>query len=276
MHLSFEFFPPKTGEGLQNVLSVAEQLSVFSPEYFSVTHGAGGSVQDFTMSTIAALQKRGDQVAPHVSCIGAKKESIRSLLQHYQDHGIQRIFALRGDLPSGMGSSSREFHYARDLVAFIRDTTGDAFHISVAVYPECHPQATSMVTDLQHFKEKVEAGASSAITQYFYHPEAYAQLLADCHRLKIELPITPGIMPIYHFSQLCRFSEMCGAEIPRYIRKRMESYGDDVASVQAFGIEVVSRLCQDLLKAGAPGLHFYTLNKSNIVSQILQNLSIGS
>ena len=272
MKWSFEFFPPKTDEGLLNLLDTAKKLSVFSPEYFSVTHGAGGSIQDFTVSTIAALQKNSYQVAPHLSCIGAKKESIDELLQHYKNQGVKRIVALRGDLPSGMGSASPEFHYARDLVQFIRERTGDAFHISVAAYPECHPQASGIVQDLKHFKEKVAAGANSAITQYFYHPDAYSQLLADCQRLQIEIPITPGIMPIYNFSQLCRFSEMCGAEIPRYIRKRMESFGDDVESVQEFGIEVVTRLCQDLLKAGAPSLHFYTLNKHKVVERILKNL----
>ncbi len=273
MRVSFEFFPPKTDEGLVHLLDAAKQLSGFAPEYFSVTHGAGGSTQEFTVGTIAALQRNGYEVAPHLSCIGAKKESIRELLHYYQAQGVKRLVALRGDLPSGSGSASPDFHHAIDLVRFIRQETGDHFHLSVAAYPECHPQAAGIVRDLLHFKAKVTAGANQAITQYFYHPEAYTQLVADCQRLQIDVPITPGIMPIYNFSQLCCFSEMCGAEIPRYIRKRMESFADDVASVQEFGIEVVTRLCQDLIKAGAPSLHFYTLNKSKIVMRILENLS---
>ena len=256
-----------------HVLDVAQQLSVFSPEYFFVTDGGGGSAQDFTVRVIAALQNNHYQVAPHLSCIGASKKSIRELLHYYQAQGVKRIVALRGDLPSGLSSASLDFQYARDLVQFIRAETGDAFHISVAAYPESHPQAQDMIQDLLHFKAKVDAGANSVITQYFYHPDAYVQLLADCQDLGVQIPIIPGIMPIYHFDQLCRFSERCGVEIPRYVRKRIESYGDDVESVQAFGVEVVSRLCQDLLKAGAPSLHFYSLNQHQWVTQILKNLA---
>ncbi len=272
MNCSFEFFPPKTAEGLDHLLIAADVLSQFAPEYFSVTYGAGGSTQEASLGTVFALQQKAYTVTPHLSCIGAKREAIYELLHQYQRRGIKRVIALRGDLPSGSGSASPEFHYARDLICFIRESFGDAFHITVAAYPECHPQASNICKDLQHFKEKVSAGADSAITQYFYHPEAYHQFLSDCERLHIDIPIIPGVMPIYHFSQLCRFSEMCGAEIPRYIRKKMEAYGDDVESIQAFGVEVVTRLCQDLLQAGAPALHFYTLNKSKLVAQILQNL----
>jgi methylenetetrahydrofolate reductase (NADPH) len=274
MSWSFEFFPPKTDEGLIHLLETAKQLNHFGAEYFSVTHGAGGSTQNFTVDTIAALQKKGYDVAPHLSCIGASKQSVQALLHHYQAKGVKRIVALRGDLPSGFGSGLADFQHASDLVTFIRQETGNHFHIKVAAYPESHPQAPNIMQDLRYFKEKVSAGANSAITQYFYHPEAYCQFVEDCQALGVTLPIVPGIMPIYNFSQLCRFSDMCGAEIPRYIRKRIEAFSDDTASIQAFGIEIVTKLCQDLLKAGAPGLHFYTLNKHQIITQVLKHLSI--
>ncbi len=272
MSWSFEFFPPKTDEGLVHLLDTAKQLSMFKPEYFSVTHGAGGSTQDFTVGTIAALQKNHYQVAPHLSCIGASKKSIRELLHYYQAQGVKRIVALRGDLPSGFGSAALDFQYARDLVKFIREETGHTFHIKVAAYPEGHPQAKGLMHDFACFKEKIDAGADSAITQYFYNPEAYIQFVEDVRALGVKVPIVPGIMPIYNFTQLARFSDMCGAEIPRYLRKRLEFFGEDHDAVQEMGIEVVTRLCQDLIQAGAPSLHFFTLNKAKVVTQILRNL----
>lgn len=272
MKLSFEFFPPKTDEGLLHLLEAAEQLKQFHPEYFSVTYGAGGSTQNFTLNAVAALQKKGLEVSPHLSCIGATQDRIAELLNHYQNAGISRLVALRGDLPSGAVSLAGDFHYGRDLVAFIRKKTGQHFKIAVAAYPECHPQAVSFIQDLDRFKEKVDAGADFAITQYFYNAEAYFHLLEECHRRAISIPIIPGIMPIYHFSQLSRFSEMCGAEIPRYLRKTMESLDNDGQAVQDFGLEVVSRLCETLIKAGAPGLHFYTLNKHSMIEKILKEI----
>jgi len=272
MNVSFEFFPPKTAEGLAHLVETAKRLNRFAPEYFSVTYGAGGGTQDLTVNTLSALQNNRLRVAPHISCIGATKAKIAALLQYYQTQGVKQLVALRGDLPSGQGSLAGDFRYAKDLVAFIRETTGDAFHIRVAVYPEAHPQARNLQKDLEHFKEKVDAGADSAITQYFYHPEAYAKLVDDCRALDIDIPIVPGIMPIQNFSQLSRFSEMCGAEIPRYIRKRMEVFGDDSVSIQNFGIEIVTHLCEAVMNMGAPSLHFYTLNKDKLVTQILENL----
>jgi methylenetetrahydrofolate reductase (NADPH) len=256
MNLSFEFFPPKTLEGLTQLLETAQKLQHFRPEYFSVTYGAGGNTQDSTLKTIMTLQQHHLPVVPHISCIGSTQEKISELLHHYQQQGIKGLVALRGDLPSGAGSMSGDFHYARDLVAFIRATTGTAFNIFVAAYPECHPQAGNLQQNLQHFKQKVAAGATAAITQYFYHPDAYFHFVEACRKLNIDIPIIPGIMPLYNFSQLARFSEMCGAEIPRYMRKQLETLGDDIAAIQEFGIEVVSRLCRNLLAAGAPGLHF--------------------
>lgn len=274
MKLSFEFFPPKTTEGLKQVLDTAKQLTKFTPEYFSVTYGAGGGTQEFSLSTLAELQEQGYMVVPHISCIGATKAKIEFLLEHYQKQGINKLVALRGDLPSGQGSLSGDFHYAADLVTFIREKTGAAFQIFVAAYPECHPGASNMLQDLRHFKQKVDAGANAAITQYFFHPDAYFQLREDCKKLAIDIPIIPGIMPIYNFSQLTRFSEMCGAEIPRYIRKRMEVFADDTKAIRTLGIELITRLCQDLIKAGVPGLHFYTLNKHQVISEILENLHV--
>ena len=272
MKVSFEFFPPKTDEGIVHLTETAQQLSRFDPEYFSVTYGAAGSTQEFTIKTLEALQQKGFEVTPHISCIGATRAKISELLKRYQDQGIRRLVALRGDLPSGVGSLAGDFRYAKDLVHFIRETTGEHFTIAVAVYPEAHPQTPNLTQDLKYFKEKVDAGANLAITQYFYHPEAYFKLQEDCHKLGLTLPIVPGIMPIYNFSQLSRFSEMCGAQIPRYMRKRMEAFGDDIESIQAFGIEVVTNLCEALIQHGVPGLHFYTLNKHKKIEQILGNL----
>lgn len=272
MKLSFEFYPPKTDEGLAHLIETAEQLKQFHPEYFSVTFGAGGSTQTFTLNAVAALQKKGLDVSPHLSCIGATQARIEDLLMQYQTQGISRLVALRGDLPSGSGSLAGDFHHASDLVAFIREKTGKHFKIAVGVYPECHPQAINLTQDLDYFKAKVDTGADVAITQYFYNADAYFHLLEECARRHITIPIIPGIMPIYNFSQLSRFSEMCGAEIPRYMRKTMEGLGDDVNAIQDFGVEVVSRLCATLLKAGALGLHFYTLNKHSIIEKILKEI----
>ena len=272
MQVSFEFFPPKTEESFDKLVEVANKLSSYDPEYFSVTFGAGGSTQDTTLKAVSLLKSHNYDVAPHISCIGTSKERIIELLDTYKNMDIHRLVVLRGDLPSGLGAMDGDFHYASELVAFIREHSGNHFHIEVGVYPECHPQADNLQKDLKHFKIKVDAGANRAITQYFYHADAYLQLLEDCSKLNIDIPIVPGIMPITNYAQLARFSDICGAQIPRYIRKRLEGYGDDVESIKQFGIEVVTRLCERLLALGAPGLHFYTLNKSKAVSAIVENL----
>lgn len=273
MNLSFEFFPPKTTEGLHQLLETAQQLKKFQPEFFSVTYGAGGSTQEFTLNTLKALQELHLTVAPHISCIGATKEKIKALLNHYQQQDISHLIALRGDLPSGEASTAGDFRYATDLVKFIRATHADTFKIFVAAYPESHPQAPNYMEGLKHFKAKVDAGANFAITQYFFNANAYFQFVADCRNVGITIPIIPGIMPIYNFSQLARFSDMCGAEIPRYMRKCLESMGDDVKAIRAFGVKAITHLCKDLLAGGAPGLHFYTLNKHAIASEILEQLN---
>lgn len=271
---SFEFFPPKTEEGLDKLLNVQEKLARLAPEFFSVTFGAGGTTRERTLETVLKLkQASGIDCAPHLSCIGASRESLLDILQTYRDHGIKRLVALRGDMPSGMREPG-EFSYANELVSFIREQTGDHFHIEVAAYPEFHPQAKSAQDDLKNFRRKVEAGADSAITQYFYNPDAYIRFVESCQQMGIELPIVPGIMPINNYVQLARFSDACGAEIPRWLRKRLESYGDDLESIRAFGIDVVSRLCQQLLDAGAPGLHFYTMNQSAATLAICDNLDL--
>ena len=258
---SFEFFPPQTAEGVEKLAATRKQLASLKPEFFSVTFGAGGSTQNRTMETIRQIKAEGYNAAPHLSCVGATRENIRSMLNTYKGMGIKRIVALRGDLPSGMGSIG-EFQYANELVSFIREQTGDRFHIEVAAYPEFHPQAKSPRDDLLNFKRKIEAGANSAITQYFYSAAGYFYFVEECRKLGITAPIVPGIMPIVKFTQLARFSDACGAEIPRWMRKKLESYGDDSDAVQAFGLEVVAQLCERLLKGGAPGLHFYTLNQA--------------
>ena len=258
---SFEFFPPQTPEGVEKLATTRKQLALLKPEFFSVTFGAGGSTQDRTLETIRQIKAEGHNAAPHLSCVGSTRENIRGMLNTYKDMGIKRIVALRGDLPSGMGSIG-EFQYANELVSFIRAQTGDHFHIEVAAYPEFHPQAKSPRDDLLNFKRKIEAGANSAITQYFYNADGYFRFVEACRKLGITVPIVPGIMPIVKFAQLARFSDACGAEIPRWMRKQLESYGDDSDAVQAFGLEVVAQLCERLLKGGAPGLHFYTLNQA--------------
>lgn len=258
---SFEFFPPQTPEGMEKLVATRQQLAAHDPAYFSVTFGAGGSTQDRTLQTVTQIKASGSDVAPHLSCVGSTKENIRTLLNTYKTLGVDRIVALRGDLPSGMGSIG-EFHYANELVEFIRAETGDHFHIEVAAYPEVHPQARSARDDLLNFKRKMDAGANAAITQYFYNADSYFYFVDACRKLGITTPIVPGIMPIVRYSQLSRFSDMCGAEIPRWMRKTLEGYGDDSEAVQAFGLDAVTALCEKLLAGGAPGLHFYTLNQA--------------
>jgi len=270
---SFEFFPPKTTEGTEKLIKVREKLGAVKPKYFSVTFGAGGSTQQGTFDTVTSIQQAGYQAAPHLSCIGSSKENIREILKDYMDKGISRIVTLRGDMPSGTHEIG-EFRYANELVEFIRSETNDYFHIEVAAYPEFHPQATSAEDDLNNFKRKIEAGANSAITQYFFNPDAYFRFVNDCEDLNINIPIVPGIMPITNYTQLARFSDMCGAEIPRWIRKRLESYGDDKDSIKAFGEEVITEMCHQLLEAGAPGLHFYTMNMSAPTLAIWKNLGL--
>ena len=268
---SFEFYPPKSPEGAVTLQQVYSKLAELSPDFFSVTFGAGGSTRDKTFDTVIDIQAQGLAAAPHLSCVASTKANIRAILKDYQDNGISKIVALRGDLPSGMMSAG-EFRYANELVEFIRQESGDHFQIHVAAYPEVHPQSESATSDFKNFKRKVDAGANAAITQYFYNAEAYFYFVDLCEKSGITIPIVPGIMPITQYTQLFRFSEMCGADIPRWMRKRLESFGDDKASVQAFGLDVVSDLCQRLLDNGAPGLHFYTMNQSAPCLAILDRL----
>jgi methylenetetrahydrofolate reductase (NADPH) len=270
---SFEFFPPQTQEGANKLAITCKQLAVLKPAFFSVTFGAGGSTRERTLEAVQQIKADGYEAAPHLSCVGSTRENIREILHTYKNMGIKRIVALRGDLPSGMATSG-EFHYANELVSFIRVETGEHFHIEVAAYPEFHPQAKSPRDDLLNFKRKVMAGADSAITQYFYSADGYFRFVDECRKLGVTLPIVPGIMPIMKFSQLARFSDLCGAEIPRSIRKILESYGDDNESVQAFGLDVVTQLCERLLAGGAPGLHFYTLNQSAPSLEIWKRLGL--
>ena len=268
---SFEFYPPKTEEGAANLQIVHSKLAELNPDFFSVTFGAGGSTRDKTFDTVVDIQAKGIAAAPHLSCVASTKDNIRAILKDYQDNGISKIVALRGDLPSGMMSAG-EFRYANELVEFIRQETGDYFQIHVAAYPEVHPQSANATEDFKNFKRKVEAGANAAITQYFYNAEAYFYFVDTCEKNGITIPIVPGIMPITQYAQLFRFSEMCGADIPRWMRKRLESFGDNRDDVQAFGLDLVSNLCQRLLDGGAPGLHFYTMNQAAPTLAILKNL----
>ncbi|MBX9962243.1 MAG: methylenetetrahydrofolate reductase [NAD(P)H] [Burkholderiales bacterium] len=270
---SFELFPPQTPEGLEKLRVTRSQLAQLHPAYFSVTYGAGGSTRDRTFGVVSELQAEGQKVAPHLSCVAATKASTAEMLERYRTSGIDRIVALRGDLPSGMVEIG-EFRYASDLVTFIRERFGDAFHIEVAAYPEYHPQARSAEDDLRNFERKVKAGADAAITQYFFNADAYYYFRDQCEALGISIPIVPGIMPISRFTQLARFSDACGAEIPRWIRRKLEGFGDDAASIRAFGLDVVTRLCDDLLRNGAPGLHFYTLNQAGAVTTVWQRLGL--
>ncbi|MCK4586981.1 MAG: methylenetetrahydrofolate reductase [NAD(P)H] [Gammaproteobacteria bacterium] len=270
---SIEFFPPKTEEGAAKLRKTREELAKLNPAYFSVTYGAGGGTQKGTLDTVLEIKKAGNDAAPHITCVGSTKENIRELLQTYINNGINRIVALRGDMPSGMREMG-EFRYANELVEFIRTETGDHFHIEVAAYPEFHPQAKNAKADLDNFKRKVDAGANSAITQYFFNPDAYYRFIDDCEKMGMDVPIVPGIMPITNYKNLARFSDMCGAEIPRWIEKRLEGFGDDLESIRSFGEDVSSHLCEKLLKAGAPGLHFYCMNQSTAVINVWENLSL--
>ncbi|MBK1640942.1 methylenetetrahydrofolate reductase [NAD(P)H] [Chromatium okenii] len=273
---SVELFPPKTAEGMAKLKLEIAQLNALNPAYFSVTYGAGGSTRDGTLDTVAWLRELHIDTAPHLACIGSTREQMRELLHHYQQQGIRRVVALRGDMPSGMGAGERgAFHYANELVEFIRAEFGTAFHIEVAAYPECHPQAGNPSRDLENFKRKVDAGADGAITQYFYNADAYFAFIADCHKNAIQIPIVPGIMPITNYTQLARFSDGCGAEIPRWMRRRLEGFGDDVASIRAFGHEVVLNLCRQLIAGGAPGLHFYTMNQAATTVRLWADLQLS-
>ena len=270
---SFEFFPPRTDTGVEKLRDVHNELAALKPDFFSVTYGAGGSTRDGTLQTVTAIRQAGSDVAPHLSFGGSSKDDIAALLHTYKNMGINRLVALRGDIPSGTGVGS-QYYYANELIEFVRQRTGDHFHIEVACYPEIHPQSDSYDSDLKYFKQKVDAGANSAITQYFYNADAYFYFLDACHKTGIQIPIVPGIMPITNFISLQRFSNNCGAEIPRWIRQRLQSYGDDSNSIRAFGVEVVQRLCEDLLAGGAPGLHFYSMNQTEPVRQIWQQLKL--
>ncbi|WP_312702788.1 methylenetetrahydrofolate reductase [NAD(P)H] [Stutzerimonas nitrititolerans] len=274
--ISFEFFPTKTEAGHEKLLATARRLAEYKPDFFSCTYGAGGSTRDRTLNTV--LQLDGEvkvPTAPHLSCVGDSKQELRELLNLYKNAGIKRIVALRGDLPSGMGMASGELRYANELVEFIRAETGDHFHIEIAAYPEMHPQARNFEDDLANFVRKARAGASSAITQYFFNADCYFYFVERVRKLGVETPIVPGIMPITNYSKLARFSDACGAEIPRWVRKQLESYGDDMDSIQAFGTQVISEMCEKLLAGGAPGLHFYTLNQAEPSLAIWDNLRLS-
>ncbi|PLQ02092.1 methylenetetrahydrofolate reductase [NAD(P)H] [Cupriavidus pauculus] len=272
-YYSFEFFPPKTAEGAEKLRNTRAQLAPLQPKYISVTFGAGGTTQRGTLDAVLEIQREGIEAAPHLSCVGSSRESIRDILKTYRDNGIRHIVALRGDMPSGMGDIG-EFRYANELVEFIRAETGDWFNIEVAAYPEYHPQARSPRHDLDNFVRKVKAGANSAITQYFFNADAYFRFVDDVRAMGVEVPIVPGIMPITNHSQLMRFSEMCGAEVPRWVAKRLESFGDDKESIRAFVLDVVTALCERLLASGVPGLHFYTLNTAGATKAIWQRLKL--
>lgn len=272
---SFELFPPKTDKGVQNMQASVKRLNALAPAFFSVTYGAGGSTRERTFSCVDWLTQQGIETAPHLSCIGSDREEILELLTRYQDQGIRHLVALRGDLPSGLGlGGSGELNYANELVSLIKQEFQDHFFIEVAAYPEFHPQARSPTSDLDNFQRKVAAGADGAITQYFYNADAYFRFLDDCAKRDIQIPIVPGIMPITNFTQLARFSDGCGAEIPRWLRKRLEAFGDDLESIRAYGTDVVSSLCEQLLAGGAPGLHFYTMNQAKPSLAIWHNLGL--
>ncbi len=267
--ISLEFFPPKTPEGADKLRAVRQKLYALKPEFCSVTFGAGGTTQDGTLQAVTEIMAEGVPAAPHLSCIGQTRESLRERLAAYRAAGVTRIVALRGDLPSGYGAGG-EFRYASDLVAFIREETGDHFHPEVAAYPETHPQARSPQSDLEAFATKIKAGANSGITQYFFNSDAYFRYVDDLYKLGVDVPIVPGIMPIASSTQLMRFSDACGAEIPRWIRLRLQSFGDDTASIKAFGVDVIADLCEQLANGGAPGLHFYTMNQAQATLAVLQ------
>ncbi|MEN9479921.1 MAG: hypothetical protein RLZZ298_1316 [Pseudomonadota bacterium] len=269
--ISIEFFPPQTPEGIEKLRSTRKELAKLDPSFFSVTYGAGGSARERTFAVVKEIASEGFDAAPHLSCIGSTRDSIREILNEYKAAGIKRTVALRGDLPSGMAETG-EFRYANELVEFIRAETGDWFSIEVAAYPEWHPQAKSPKDDLQAFVRKVNAGANSAITQYFFNADAYFHFVDEAHAQGVTVPIVPGIMPIAGFTKLARFSDACGTDIPRWMRKKFESYGDDSDSIRAFGLDVVTELCERLLKGGAPGLHFYCMNQAALTSEICKRL----
>jgi methylenetetrahydrofolate reductase (NADH) len=272
--LSCEFFPPRTEAGVDKLLMTQQALEeTFQPEYYSVTFGAGGSTRESTLEIVKLLAEKNINVAPHISCMGSSKQQIKDLLERYKALGISRLVTLRGDIPE-TGDTARELSYANELVSFIRESSGDHFTIEVAAYPEYHPESDTPQSDFKHFKNKVSAGANGAITQYFYNIDAYHRFIDNCQKAGIDIPVTPGIMPITNFASLTRFSDICGAEIPRWIRKQLEAYADDKESLQAFGLEVVSKLCNQLLHSGAPGLHFYTLNQASSSKAIWKNLSL--
>ena len=271
---SFEFFPPKTPEAEEKLQVTQARLAKLKPDFISVTFGAGGSTREKTFETVTSImEKTGVPAAPHLSCIGSTRDELRQVLSRYQENGFERIVALRGDLPSGSVGTG-ELRYANELIEFIRDETGEHFHIEVACYPEFHPQAISAEEDLKNFKRKVDAGANSAITQYFYNPDAYFRFVESCDRLGVDIPIVPGIMPITNCNQLVRFSEMCGAEIPRWILRRLRDFGDDKASIREFGADVVTELCEKLLANDAPGLHIYSMNQAQSSEVIYKNLGL--
>lgn len=271
--ISIEFFPPQTSEGVDKLRLVRQKLAPLKPEFFSVTYGAGGSTRERTFSVVKEIVEEGYQAAPHLSCVGSTREGIREILAEYRAEGIHRLVALRGDLPSGMAQAG-EFRFANDLVAFIREETGDHFHLSVAAYPEWHPQARTPADDLAAFANKVKAGANSAITQYFFNADAYFHFVDEARALGVTVPIVPGIMPIVGFTKLARFSDACGAEIPRWMRRKFESFGDDTDSIRAFGLDVITELCERLLKGGAPGIHFYSMNQSALTLEICKRLGL--
>jgi methylenetetrahydrofolate reductase (NADPH) len=271
--ISMEFFPPKTTEGADKLRAARVQLAELGPEYFSVTFGAAGSTQAGTRDTVLEIQREGHKAAPHLSCIGRSRAELREIITEYKSHGIRHIVALRGDLPSGFGGLSGEFSHASELIEFIRAETGDWFHIEAAAYPEMHPQARSPQDDLQNFIRKIKAGANSAITQYFYNADAYFRFVDELHIAGVDVPVVAGIMPITNYTQLMRFSDMCGAEIPRWIRLKLASFGDDSASIRAFGLDVVTQMCDRLIAGGAPGLHFYTLNQAAPTIAIWQRIA---
>lgn len=272
---SFEFFPTKTEAGHEKLMNVARQLATYSPDFFSCTYGAGGSTRDRTLNTVLQLDGEvGVPTAPHLSCVGDSKVELRELLSLYKNAGIKRIVALRGDLPSGMGMASGELRYANELVSFIREETGDHFHIEVAAYPEMHPQARNFEDDIANFVRKAKAGADSAITQYFFNADCYFYFVERVRKLGVDIPVVPGIMPITNYSKLARFSDACGAEIPRWVRKQLEAYGDDTDSIQGYGEQVITEMCERLLQGGAPGLHFYSMNQAEPSLAIWNNLKL--
>ena len=272
--ISFEFFPPKTDDGLEKLIAVQKKLLHKNPEFFSVTYGAGGSTRDRTWSTVMKVREAGIDTAPHLSCVGQSRDELVELIEKYRAEGIRRIVALRGDLPSGMGYARSDLRYADDLVRLIREVSGDHFHLEVAAYPEMHPQARSFSDDIDHFKRKIDAGANSGVTQYFYNADAYGYYMDELERRGVTAPVVPGIMPITNYANLVRFSDACGADIPRWIRKKLEELQHDEVALKAFGEEVVTHLCEQLLEMGAPGLHFYTMNQAGANLKVLDNLGL--